>query len=68
MEGELKAVPAAQRISTAEIRAMIEEVGDLVRLGSDAGPDDKAELYTQHGLKLTCYPEKQYVEARIAPE
>ncbi|GII70897.1 hypothetical protein Sme01_33730 [Sphaerisporangium melleum] len=47
---------------------MIEEVGDLVRLVSEAGPDDKAELYTQLGLKLTYYPEKQYVEARIAPE
>ncbi|MFI7453680.1 recombinase family protein [Nonomuraea sp. NPDC049714] len=68
LEGELKAVPAAQRISVAEIRSMIEEVGDLVRLVADADPDDKAELYNQLGLKLTYYPEKQYVEARIKPE
>lgn len=47
---------------------MIEEVGDLVRLVSEADPDDKAELYTQLSLKLTYYPEKQYVEARIEPE
>ncbi|MDF5759397.1 DUF2637 domain-containing protein [Spongiactinospora sp. TRM90649] len=68
LEGELKAVPAAQRISTTEIRAMMEEVGDLVRLIADSDPDDKAELYTKLGLKLTYYPEKQYVEARIEPE
>ncbi|GAA4511416.1 hypothetical protein GCM10023096_17930 [Nonomuraea ferruginea] len=66
--GELKAAPAAQRISVAEIRSMIEEVGDLVRLVGEADPDDKAALYTQLGLKLTFYLEKQYVEARIAPE
>ncbi|MEU8108407.1 recombinase family protein [Nonomuraea muscovyensis] len=68
LEGELKALPTAQRISVAEIRAMIEEVGDLVRLVSEADPDDKAELYTQLGLKLAYYPEKQYVEARVEPE
>ncbi|GAA1673068.1 hypothetical protein GCM10009733_082760 [Nonomuraea maheshkhaliensis] len=68
LEGELKAVPAAQRVTVAEIRAMIEEVGDLVRLVSEADPDDKAGLYGRLGLKLTCYPEKQYVEARIQPE
>ncbi|MGW2146816.1 hypothetical protein ACWCOT_21105 [Nonomuraea bangladeshensis] len=67
-EGELKAVPAAQRITVAEIESMIEEVGDLVRLVGEADADDKASLYTQLGLKLTYYPEKQYVEARIAPE
>ncbi|MFF4622711.1 hypothetical protein [Nonomuraea jabiensis] len=46
-KGELKAVPAAQRISVAEIRSMIEEVGDLVWLVPEAGPDDKAELYAR---------------------
>ena len=68
LEGELKAVPAAQRISVAEIRSMIEEVGDVVRLVGEADPDDKAALYTKLGLKLTYYPEKQYVEARINPK
>ena len=68
LEGELKAVPAAQRITVAEIRSMIGEVGDLVRLIGKADPDDKAKLYSQLGLKLTYYPEKQYVEARIEPE
>ncbi|WP_253770696.1 hypothetical protein [Nonomuraea roseoviolacea] len=47
---------------------MIEKVGDLVRLVGQADPDDKAELYTQLGLKLTYYPEKQYVGARVEPE
>lgn len=45
-----------------------DEVGDLVRLVGEAGAEDKAALYTQLGLKLTYYPEKQYVEARIDPE
>ncbi|MGW6494978.1 recombinase family protein [Nonomuraea angiospora] len=56
LEGELKAAPAAQRISVAEIRSMIEEVGDLVRLVGEAEADDKAELYTQLDLKLMYYP------------
>ncbi|MEU8108378.1 hypothetical protein AB0C18_32175 [Nonomuraea muscovyensis] len=68
LEGELKALPTAQRISVAEIRAMIEEVGDLVRPVSETDPDDKAELYTRLGLELTYYPEKQCVEARVDPE
>ncbi|MFI6298347.1 recombinase family protein [Nonomuraea sp. NPDC050790] len=68
LEGELKAVPAAQRVSAEEIRSMLEEVGDLVRLVGEADPNDKAALYTQLGLKLTYYPGKQYVEARIDPE
>ncbi|MET7999918.1 hypothetical protein [Nonomuraea glycinis] len=68
LEGELKAVPAAQRISVEEIRSMIGEVGDLVRLVGEADPDDKADLYTRLGLKLTYYPGKQYVEARIEPD
>ncbi|GGS81474.1 hypothetical protein ACFFV7_11155 [Nonomuraea spiralis] len=65
LEGESKAVPAAQRVTIADIRSMIEEVGDLVRLASEADPDDKAELYTRLGLH---HPEKQNVEARIQPE
>ncbi|MEU5864613.1 hypothetical protein ABZ815_25835 [Nonomuraea sp. NPDC047529] len=64
----MKAVPAAQGVTVAEIRSMIEEVGDLVRLVSEADPDDKAELYVRLGLKLMYYPEKQYVEARNEPE
>lgn len=68
LEGEMKAAPVAQRISVAEIRSMIEEVGDLVRLVGEAEADDKSELYTQLGLKLTYYPEKQHVEARVEPE
>lgn len=54
----MKAVPAAQGVTVAEIRSMIEEVGDLVRLVSEADPDDKAELYVRLGLKLMYYPEK----------
>lgn len=36
-----------------------------MRLVAEADPDGKAELYTRLGLKLTYYPEKQYVEARL---
>ena len=41
----------------AEIGLMIEEVGDLVQLVGEADPDDKADLYTRLGQKLTYYPE-----------
>ncbi|MEU6718683.1 recombinase family protein [Nonomuraea sp. NPDC046802] len=68
LEEEQRTVPAVQPTSVAEIRSMIEEIGYLVRLIGEADSGDKAELYMRLGLKLTYYPEKQYLEARIEPE
>lgn len=47
---------------------MINHVGGLTRQIATADPEDKAELYKQLGLRMTCYPQKQLVEARVVPE
>ncbi|MEV0827984.1 recombinase family protein [Nonomuraea rubra] len=65
LKQELNDIPATQPVSGGEIRSMIEEVGDVVRLVGEAEPAAKAELYMRLGLKLTYYPEERYVEARV---
>ena len=47
---------------------MLERAGDLTQTIIAADPLDKAALYQQLGLKLTFYPQKQLVEARVIPE
>jgi hypothetical protein len=66
-EEKLKPVPAGQPASLAEIRSVIEEIANVVSLVAEADPSDKAELYTRLGLKLTYYPDKHHVEARVEP-
>jgi hypothetical protein len=65
LKEEQKAVPAAQPFHGTEIRSLIEEIGDMVRLVAEADPDDKAKCYLRLGLKRTYHPDKQYVEARV---
>ena len=57
LEGELKAVPAAQRISVAEIQ--IDDRGGRRLCGCrEADADDKADLYTQLGAEAHVLPRK----------
>jgi site-specific DNA recombinase len=68
LEGELLAVPRGERISHEEIADMLTRAGDLTKLIIAADPADKADLYQQLGLRMTYYPQKQLVEARLLPE
>ncbi len=65
LERGQKAVPVVQSVNDAEIRSVIEEIGDVVSLVGEADPGDKAEIYLQLGLKLTYRPDKRTVEARV---
>jgi site-specific DNA recombinase len=55
----LKHPPAPQRVSLQDVRALVGEVGDLVRVIEEADPGQKGELYEGLGLTLTYEPEGQ---------
>ncbi|MGP3912995.1 recombinase family protein [Nonomuraea sp. 10N515B] len=67
LEEEQKAVQVVRPVSDAEVRSVIEEIGDVVRLVGEADPRDKAELFLRLGLKHTYYQSRQTVEARVEP-
>ncbi len=68
LEAELRAIPHSEPITQAEIAETLTRARDLTQTIITADPLDKADLYQQLGLKLTCYPQKQLVEARVIPE
>ena len=54
-------------MSTDDIAAIVTALGDLVTVVRQAEPADKAEIYGQLGLTLTCQLERRLVEATIKP-
>jgi DNA invertase Pin-like site-specific DNA recombinase len=68
LEGELRALPRGEAIAEEEVIELLERLGDLTKTITAADPLDKADLYQQLGLKMTYYPQKQLVEARVIPE
>lgn len=46
-----------------EIAALIDSLGSLLAVLHEADPADKAEVYSQLGLRLTYHPETQTVRA-----
>lgn len=56
------------RLDHQQIADLLERLADLAQTVTDADPDDKAELYKELGLKMTYYPQKQYVEAQVIPD
>jgi site-specific DNA recombinase len=68
LEGELRAAPPAKRLSHEELADLLGRVGDLAQVAAEADPEDKAEAYKELGLKMTYYPQKQLVEARLMPD
>ena len=55
------------RMTEAEIRAVVEKLADVARVLSTANADDKSEIFRQLGLKLTYYPGRRIVEAKVEP-
>lgn len=51
----------ASTLSEEEIRALVDELGDLVSVLEAAEPQKKADLYESLGLRLTYEPTKQRV-------
>ena len=46
---------------------LLHQTGELAHAVVRACPDDKADLYVKLGLRMTYYPQKQLVEARVTP-
>jgi hypothetical protein len=55
----------AHRLSTEEIIAIVEELGDIVNALRDAEPEHKLDVYRNLGLRLTYDPETRTVLADI---
>ena len=54
-------------MSEAEIRVIVDKLGDLVRVLASADPNDKSEIFRQLGLRPTYHPGRRIVEAKIEP-
>jgi len=54
-------------MSEAEIKAIVDRLGDLVRVPADADPNDKSEIFRQLGFRLTYHPGRKIVEAQVQP-
>jgi site-specific DNA recombinase len=54
-------------MSEAEIKAIVNRLGDLVRVLAEAAPNDKSEIFCQLGLRLTYHPGRRLVEAQVMP-
>jgi hypothetical protein len=51
----------------SEITSLVQAIGDLMQVIKDAGPADKAEIYSQLGLTLTYRPNEKRVVAEARP-
>ncbi|MFI9379541.1 recombinase family protein [Kutzneria sp. NPDC052558] len=62
--------PAAggRRMSSEEIRALVDAFGGLLAVLGRAEPEDKLEVYRQLGVKLTYNHEKRVIMAEIQPQ
>jgi hypothetical protein len=66
-QAEIRAATGQRRMTPDDLAAIVAALGDLVPVVHDADPADKAEIYTQLGLTLTCQPGRRLVEAAIKP-
>jgi site-specific DNA recombinase len=67
-ERELQAVAATSTtVSEAELRDLIGDAADGVKMLGSAGPGDKAELYAELGVRLTFEPGRGVVVAEATP-
>jgi site-specific DNA recombinase len=57
-EARAATVPA---VSVGELRALVEELGDLIKVLEQADPAKKAELYESLGLNLVYHPQDRQV-------
>ena len=56
-----------RRMTEAEIKAIVDKLADIAGVLRDADPEDKGEIFRQLGLKLTYYPGRRLVQAKIEP-
>jgi site-specific DNA recombinase len=58
---------ATQRLSREQIRYIVNTLTDITRVIHEADPRDKAEIYSQLGLRLTFHPGEATVLAEARP-
>ena len=58
---------SAGQMSNEEITAIVNAITSLITVLRDADPHDKAEIYSQLGLRLTYNPSPRTVSARAEP-
>ena len=71
-EARLRAQPGTRpaspgQMSKEEITAIVNAITSLITVLRDADPQDKAEIYSQLGLRLTYHPSPRTVSARAEP-
>ena len=67
-QARLRTTTGRQRMTEQEITDMVTAVGDIVTVLTEADPADKAEIYTQLGLRLIYEPGGHRVTAEAKPQ
>ena len=68
LQEQLHTTPRSRTIPREHIAELVHHAGDLAHRITTADPEDKADLYKELGLRMTYFPQKRLVEARIVPE
>ncbi len=66
-QAQLRQVSGRRRMSREEIEAIVTAIGDLMTVLKQADKADKADIYSEIGLRLTYRPQQQIVEAQVNP-
>ena len=57
LEREFGRKPTARKLTTAEIKALVRQLKDIVAVLADADPADKRAIYDELGVNLTYHPD-----------
>jgi hypothetical protein len=66
-QAEIRSSTGQRQLTRDDIAAIVAALGDPEGIICDADPADKAELYTNLGLRMTYRPQKRLVEATVTP-
>jgi site-specific DNA recombinase len=66
-ELSMRKVVRTGRMTEAEIQAIVDKLGSVAEVLSNADPLDKAEVFRQLGLRLTYHPGRRLVSATVEP-
>ncbi|MFC6084024.1 hypothetical protein [Sphaerisporangium aureirubrum] len=66
-EGRMRAIRKKHELTEKEIKEMIPQMTEMVRLLGEADPADRNDLYTQMGLRLVYDPSERVVHVEARP-
>ncbi|MFC0623249.1 hypothetical protein [Kribbella deserti] len=67
-EADLEALEPAERLTTQEMRAIVDELGNIQRVLAEADREDLAELYRGLRLAVTYDHKENRADVSISPE